>query len=91
LAFYVVNSFYYNEETGNMFLYLTKPADVSYEHSPEYAAEDIYEAQIFLDGGIQLIGKNRPPSEDGSIQGGMYGRTASPSDDVTNPLEDAPE
>ncbi|AXH49290.1 hypothetical protein HWB76_gp112 [Streptomyces phage Blueeyedbeauty] len=91
MAFYAVNSFYYNEETGNMFLYLTKPTEVSYEHSSEYLPEDIFEAQIFLDGGIALIGKNRPPSEDGTIPGGMYGRTASPSDDTVNPLEDAPE
>ncbi|AXH68864.1 hypothetical protein SEA_COMRADE_177 [Streptomyces phage Comrade] len=91
MAFFVVNSFYYNEETGNMFLYLTKPTEVSYEHSAEYAAEDIYEAQIFLDGGISLIGKNRPPSEDGTIPGGMYGRTANPSGTVTAPLEEAPE
>ncbi|QOI67547.1 hypothetical protein SEA_BEUFFERT_174 [Streptomyces phage Beuffert] len=91
MAHYAVNSFYYNEETGNMFLYLSKPAEVSYDHSPEYGSEDIYEAQIFLDGGISLIGKNRPPSEDGTIPGGMYGRTATPDSVETLPLADAPE
>lgn len=91
MAYYNVNSFYYNEETGNMFLYLTKPAEVSYEHSAEYSAEDIFEAQIFLDGGITLIGKNRPPSLDETIEGGFYGRSATPGSVVSLPLEEAPE
>ncbi|QIN94115.1 hypothetical protein PP459_gp118 [Streptomyces phage Wakanda] len=91
MAFYNVTSFWYDEATGNIFVHLVKDVDVSYDHLPEESAQDIYEAQIFLDGGLNLIGKSRPSSTDGTIQGGMYGRGAgSPETPPAQPLESAP-
>lgn len=91
MAYYNINSFWYDEQTGNVFLYLNKDVETSYEHMPEETAQDIYEAQIYLDGGLNLIGKNRPSSVDGTVQGGLFGRGATPVQNVTHPLEDAPE
>jgi hypothetical protein len=93
LAFYQVTSFYYDETTGNIFIQLAKDVDVSYAHLPEEQPQDIFEAQIFLDGGTTLVGKYRPSSEDGTVTGGHYGRQAgaSPDSAVVAPLEDAPE
>jgi hypothetical protein len=92
LAYYQISNFWYNEETGNVFLNLVKDVDVSYDHLPEETGQDIYEAQIFLDGGLSLVGKVRPSSLDGTITGGVYGRSAgSPAAPVVNPIEDAPE
>ena len=93
MAFFRVTSFYYDETTGNIFIQLAKDAVVSYEHAPEEQPQDIYEAQIYLDGGTTLVGKSRPSSLDGTIQGGNYGRSAGTAPDATpqHPLEDAPE
>ena len=92
LAFYQVSNFWYDEESGNVFLNLTKTVDVSYPVSAEYGdASDVYEAQIYLDGGLTLIGKMRPPSLDGTIEGGNYGKTSSdPAATENLPLADAP-
>jgi hypothetical protein len=92
LAYYNVTSFWYNEETGNIFVHLVKDVDVTYDHLPEESAQDIYEAQIYLDGGLNLIGKSRPSSTDGTIQGGTFGRAAgNPDAAPVQPLENAPE
>jgi len=93
LAFFQVSSFYYDESTGNIFIQLAKNVEVSYDHLPEETGTDIYEAQIFLDGGTTLVGKYRPSSLDGTIQGGNFGRAAGTAPDTApqNPLEDAPE
>lgn len=93
MAYFNVNSFWYDESTGNIFLQLAKNVDVSYEHLHEEQPQDIYEAQIFLDGGTTLIGKYRPASVDGEISGGVYGRQSGVSPDTTPvaPIEDAPE
>lgn len=93
MAYFQVTSFYYDETTGNIFIQLAKDAEVSYEHDATELAQDIYEAQIYLDGGTTLVGKYRPPSLDGTIQGGRYGRVAGTSPDAPpqQPLEDAPE
>jgi hypothetical protein len=93
LAFYEISNFWYDEETGNVFLNISKSVDVSYPVDPEYgAATDFYEAQIFLDGGLSLIGKARPRSLDNTITGGTYGKTSSSPDAAVGlPLADAPE
>ncbi|QNN99250.1 hypothetical protein SEA_FAUST_173 [Streptomyces phage Faust] len=93
MAFYQVTSFYYDESTGNIFIQLAKEAEVSYEHAPEEQPQDIYEAQIYLDGGTNLVGKYRPSSMDGTITGGHFGRQAGTTPDTTpvQPLENAPE
>ncbi len=93
MAFYQISQFYFDEETGNIFLNITKNVDVSYPVDPEYGdAWDTYEAQIYLDGGLTLIGKNRPDSLDGTIQGGNFGKQSSdPSATTFAPLADAPE
>jgi len=92
MAFYNVTSFWYDDESGNIRLHLVRDVDVSYEHLPEESAQDIYEAQIYLDGGMSLIGKSRPSSTDGTIQGGMFGRSAgNPASAPAQPLENAPE
>jgi hypothetical protein len=91
LAFYQVSSFYFDESTGNVFLYISKSVDVSYDHAPDDEASDIYEAQIYLDGGLSLIGKQRPASNDAEVSGGFYGRSSNPGSVATTPLEDAPE
>jgi hypothetical protein len=92
LAFYQVNSFYFDEATGNVFLNLVKNVEVSYDHLPEETGQDIYEAQIYLDGGMSLVGKVRPSSLDGTITGGVWGRPAgSPDTPIVNPITDAPE
>lgn len=93
MAFYQVTSFYYDESSGNIFIQLAKGVEVSYEHLPEEQPQDIYEAQIYLDGGTTLVGKYRPASSDESIEGGHFGRSAGTSPDTPSaiPLEDAPE
>lgn len=91
MAYFHVTSFWYDEASGNVFLYLAKDVDVSYEHLPEENAQDIYEAQIYLDGELSLIGKSRPSSSDNVIQGGLFGRGATPDPTVNLPLENAPE
>lgn len=92
MAFYQVTNFWYDEATGNVFLNLVKNVNVSYDHLPEETGQDIYEAQIFLDGGLNLVGKSRPSSLDGTVQGGVWGRPAgSPDTPVTQPIENAPE
>lgn len=92
MAMYQITSFWYDEDTGNVFLNIYKNVDVSYDHSPEYQAQDAYEAQIYLDGGLALIGKARPASTDGTIAGGNYGRLSSaPNSETGEPLENAPE
>ncbi|AVD99318.1 hypothetical protein SEA_BILLNYE_141 [Streptomyces phage BillNye] len=93
LAFYEIANFWYDEETGNVFLNISKSVDVSYPVDPEYGeASDYYEAQIYLDGGLSLIGKKRPRSLDGTVSGGTYGKISS-SPDASDflPLADAPE
>lgn len=93
MAFYEIANFWFDEETGNVFLNIAKSVDVSYPVDPEYGeATDFYEAQIYLDGGLSLIGKKRPNSLDGSIHGGTFGKISS-SPDATEalPLADAPE
>lgn len=93
MAFFQVTSFYYDESTGNIFIQLAKDVSVTYDHLPEEQPQDIYEAQIFLDGGTTLVGKYRPSSEDGTVVGGHFGRSAGTAPDATaqHPLEDAPE
>lgn len=91
MAYYQISGFYYDDTTDNVFIYITKPVDVSYEHESDSQPVDIYEAQIFLDGNSTLIQKWRPPSIDGEVPGGIYGREADPSGNVILPIEDAPE
>lgn len=93
MAFYSISNFWYDEGSGNVFLNITKDAELSYAVDPEYGvAYDTYEAQIYLDGGLSLIGKVRPDSLDGTIQGGNFGKMSSnPNEVAGEPLENAPE
>lgn len=91
MAYYSVSGFYFDDESGNVFIYIQKPVEVSYEHEYDSIATDIYEAQIFLDGASTLVGKFRPASLDGSIPGGTYGNNGSPDSTGVAPIENAPE
>ena len=93
MAFYSVTSFWYDDVTGNMFIQLAEEVDVTYEYLPEEEPLDLYEAQIFLDGSVNLVGKYRPSSTDGTIQGGYFGKQigVSPDTPEVQPIENAPE
>lgn len=91
MAYYQISGFYYDDTNDNVFIYITKPVDVTYEHAYDAQPVDIYEAQIFLDGNSKLIQKWRPPSNDGAVPGGIYGREANPGGEALQPIEDAPQ
>lgn len=91
MAYYQISGFYYDDTNDNVFIYITKPVGVSYEHYEDQVPVDIYEAQIFLDGNSTLIQRWRPPSVDGEVPGGVYGREAHPDGDELLPIDSAPE
>lgn len=91
MSYHQISGFYYDDDTGNIFVYIPKVVDVSYEHISDQDAYDTYEAQIYLDGSSTLVQKFRPPSLDGVVPGGIYGKEANPSGQPILPMEDAPE
>lgn len=95
MAYYQVTSFYYDAESNNIFVQFATPVEVSYEYDAPAGGGpyDVYEAQIFLDAGTNIVGKYRPGSIDGTFTDKLYGRDSgsTPASTVTNPLEDAPQ
>jgi hypothetical protein len=89
MAYYQVSNFWIDTATGNMWVQFTEDIDVSYPTYENAGGQDFYEAQLYLDGQVAKIGAVRPESEDGTIAGGTFGRTAYVSPENSVPFDES--